>query len=290
MKKKPKRRYPISLSYPAILIYAVFFVIPIIYALVMSFTDWNINRITDAEFYGLKNYRALFSDSIFIKSIINTFLFAIMTTAGKLVIGLALALALKKSIMRNKVFRTLFYIPCVLSTVVVGLLFTSILSTEGLLNNFLKLLHIDPVYWLAHYPTAITWIILMEIWMWSGFCMFIFISGLQAIPQDYYEAASIDGTSQWKQFTHITLPLLVPSITVVMTLNISGGLRVFDMVYILTNGGPGFDTQVLNTYTYRAFGMGLLGQSCASAIILSLMVLVVTFTINKTIRKKEVEM
>lgn len=287
---KSKRRYPVWLSFPAIVIYAVFFVVPIGYAAVMSFTDWNMNRINDPVFYGMENYKALFADPVFLRSIVNTFLYAFTTTIGKLVLGLILALILVKPVTGNKVFRTLFYMPCVLSTVVVGLLFTSVLSTDGLLNNILKSMGFSVVDWLGKYPTAMMWIILMEIWMWSGFCMFIFISGLQAISRDYYESASIDGATAMQQFRHITLPLLVPSITVVVTLNISGGLKVFDMVYILTNGGPGFDTQVLNTYTYRAFGMGLLGQSCASAVILSVIVVAITFIINSTIRKKEVAM
>ena len=287
---KHKRKYPVWLSFPALLIYSVFFVVPIIYATVMSFSDWNMNRINEPAFYGLQNYIVLFTDPVFLRSIFNTFLYALATTIGKLVLGLALALILVKPVTGSKVFRTLFYMPCVLSTVVVGLLFTSVLSKDGLLNNILESVGLSPVNWLGQYPTAMLWIILMEIWMWSGFCMFIFISGLQAIPGDYYESASLDGATALQQFRHITLPLLVPSITVVMTLNISGGLKVFDMVYILTNGGPGFDTQVLNTYTYRAFGMGLLGQSCASAVILSIIVVAITFIINNTIRKKEVTM
>jgi len=259
-------------------------------AFVMSFTDWNINRMATPVFNGLHNFHALLGDDIFLHSLGNTFVYALFTTLGKTVAGLALALLLHKSRFGNNLFRTVFYMPCVLSVVVVGVLFNSILGMNGLLNNFLEGFGASPTDWLGGYGTAMTWIILMDMWMWGGFCMFIFISGLQAIPRDYYECADIEGASKARQFFSITLPLLVPSFTVVFTLNITGGLKVFDMVYILTNGGPGYATQVLNTYTYRAFGMGLLGQSSVSTLTLSVIVVAVAFVFNALLKKKEVSM
>ncbi|MGL4736448.1 MAG: carbohydrate ABC transporter permease [Cellulosilyticaceae bacterium] len=289
--KRSQSIYPIWLTLPAGVIYTVFFIIPIVSAFVLAFTDWNISRMYTPEFTGFKNFLVLMQDEVFIRSILNTLLFAGATTILKMMIGLGLALVLAKKIWGNNIFRTLFYVPCTLSTVVVGLLFTSILSKDGLFNNVLGVFGFEStIDWLGKYPTAMLWIILMEVWMWAGFCMFIFIAGLQAIPKDYYECADIEGASKWKTFTKVTLPLLVPSFTVVTTLNITGGLKVFDMVYILTNGGPGFETQVLNTYTYRAFGIGLLGEASASAIILSLIVVAITFIMNKLLKDREVEM
>ncbi|MGL4798318.1 MAG: carbohydrate ABC transporter permease [Cellulosilyticaceae bacterium] len=289
--KRTKSMYPMWLTMPAAAVYTLFFIVPIIAAFILAFTDWNISRMFEPEFTGMKNFFVLMQDEVFIRSIFNTLLFAFSTTILKVVIGLGLALILARKFWGNNVFRTLFYMPCTLSTVVVGLLFTSILSKEGLLNNILAIFGFESaIDWLGSYPTAMLWIILMEVWMWAGFCMFIFIAGLQAIPKDYYECANIEGASKWKTFTQVTLPLLVPSFTVVITLNITGGLKVFDMVYILTNGGPGFDTQVLNTYTYRSFGIGLLGEASASAIILSIIVVVITFIMNKILKDREVEM
>ena len=119
--------------------------------------------------------------------------------------------------------------------------------------------------------------------------MFLFISGLQSIPAELYESAQMDGASAWERFVKITLPMLAPSFTVVTTLNITGGLKVFDLVYALTGGGPGFDTQVLSTYAYRAFGLGLLGKSSASSMVLSVGDVAVTFAMNRFLRSKEVE-
>lgn len=143
--------------------------------------------------------------------------------------------------------------------------------------------------WLGKYGTAMFWIIFIEVWMWAGFNMFLFISGLQSIPAELYESAQMDGASAWERFVKITLPMLAPSFTVVTTLNITGGLKVFDLVYALTGGGPGFDTQVLSTYAYRAFGLGLLGKSSASSMVLSVGVVAVTFAMNRFLRSKEVE-
>jgi len=174
---------------------------------------------------------------------------------------------------------------------IVGLLFTGILKQDGLLNNGLNALGMSGFAkdWLGQYGSAMFWIIFIEVWMWAGFNMFLFISGLQSIPSELYESAEMDGASVWQRFKKITFPLLAPSFTVVITLNITGGLKVFDLVYALTGGGPGFDTQVLSTYTYRAFGLGLLGKSSASSVVLSLGVALVAFALNRFLRSKEIE-
>lgn len=279
------------LGIPAGLIYTVFFIVPIITAFFYSFTDWNMDRMGDAKFIGLRNIVNLFQDEVFLRSLWNTLLFAFSTTVLKTIVGLFLALLVVQKFKGNSIFRTLFYLPCVLSCMIVGLLFTGVLKKDGLINNFLIAIgHGDLARdWLGSYGTAIFWIIIIEVWMWAGFTMFLFISGLQSISREYYESAQIDGASSWHQFKKITLPLLAPSFTVVVTLNITGGLKVFDLVYSLTGGGPGFDTQVLSTYTYRAFGMGLLGKSSASALILSVFIVGVTFLLNKFLRSREVD-
>ncbi|HIT90938.1 MAG TPA: sugar ABC transporter permease [Candidatus Merdenecus merdavium] len=290
-KKLLSKVYPMWLGIPAGLVYTVFFIIPIITAFFYSFTNWNMDQMDSPTFTGLTNFINLFQDEIFLHSLWNTVLFAFSTTILKTVVGLLLALLIVQKFRGNSIFRTLFYLPCVLSCMIVGLLFTGILKQDGLLNKFFISIGQPNIArdWLGSYGTAMFWIIIIEVWMWAGFTMFLFISGLQSIPREYYESAQIDGASTWMQFKKITLPLLAPSFTVVVTFNITGGLKVFDLVYSLTGGGPGFDTQVLSTYTYRAFGMGLLGKSSASAMILSLFIVGVTFALNKFLRSKEVD-
>lgn len=289
--KRKKSEYPFWLCIPAGAIYTMFFILPIIAAFFFSFTDWNLDRMNTPKFIGMRNFANLVKDEIFLRSIWNTVIFAFFTTLFKTAAGLMLALLAVKKFWGNSFFRTLYYLPCVLSTMIVGLLFTAILKKEGMLNNLLSVVGLESLTrdWLGSYVPAMSWIIAVEIWMWAGFSMFIFISGLQAIPSDYYESAQLDGATAWQQFRRITLPLLAPSITVVTTLNVTGGLKVFDMVYALTNGGPGFDTQVLNTYTYRAFGLGLLGKSSASALMLSVIIVLVTFLLNRFLKSREVD-
>ena len=251
---RKKSLYPYWALIPALLIFTLFTVVPLLASLFFSFTDWNISRFYAPEFRGITNYITLLKDPVFLHSLMNTFIFAICTTILKTVGGLALALLLVRKIRANNVLRTIYYAPCVLSVTVVGVLFRAILSKTGLLNNALEALGAGGLTmdWLAHYGTAFGSVILIESWMWAGFNMFIFISALQAVPKDYYEYASIEGASPWVCFRKITLPLIAPSFTVVITLGISGGLKVFDIIYVVTNGGPGFDTQVLSTYVYRS--------------------------------------
>ena len=282
MTKKKKSIYPLWVLTPAILIYTLFSVVPIVISLVCSFTDWNMGRL----------YTPVFNDPVFLRSIGNTFLFALITTILKTGIGFLLALDIVKKIPGRGIMRTIYYAPCVISITVVGVLFKAILANKGLLNNVLQIIGLGGLAhdWLGSYGTAMGSVILVETWMWAGFNMFIFISGLQAIPEDYYESATLEGASAFEKLKNITLPLIVPSMTVVVTLSIAGGLKVFDIIYVITNGGPGFDTQVLATYTYQSFSLGFLGESSAGSIILAIIVVIISFTMNHYLTKREVEM
>lgn len=290
--KSQNRRYPLFFTIPALLFYTIFTIVPFIISFVMSFTNWDVSHMYSPNFSGLSNYSRVFVDSVFRRAFVNTLLFAGGTTILKLLFGLLLALALVKTTKINSVFRTVFYIPCVLSALVMGVLFTSILAKSGLLNNIFEVIGLSAFAkdWLGTYSTAMGAVIMIEGWMWSGFNAFIFIAGIQAIPADYYESASVEGASNWVKFRKITLPLLIPSFTVLTTLNITGGLKVFDIIQVLTKGGPGFDTQVLSTYVYKAFGMGFLGQSCAASVIISVVVIIISFLLNRFLTKREVEL
>ena len=292
MIRKKKSIYPLWVLIPALVIYTVFSVVPIFISLVCSFTNWNISRMYTPVFNGLANYAELLQDPVFLRSIGNTLLFALATTVLKTCVGFLLALALVKKMPARGLLRTIYYAPCVISITVVGVLFKSILANKGLLNNALNVIGLGGLAhdWLGSYATAIGSVILVETWMWAGFNMFIFISGLQAISSDYYESATLDGASAFDKFKNITLPLIVPSMTVVVTLSIAGGLKVFDIIYVITNGGPGFDTQVLATYTYQSFSLGFLGESAAGSVILTVIVVLISFTMNRYFTKREVEM
>lgn len=290
---KEKKFYPNYFTYPAIIIFAIFYCIPIIASFIMSFTNWNIKRISEPKFVGLKNFSRLFQDDYFLLALKNTVLFAVVTTLGIVILGLLLALLLNSAIKGKTFLRTCFYLPAVLSLIVVGIMFKAVFKLDGgILNQILTAVGLENLVkdWLGDGKTAMWAIIFVQIWKWSGFAMTIYLAGLQGISKDYYEAATIDGAGTWQKFKNITLPLLAPAFTVVITMNTIGGFKVFEQVYVMTNGGPGNATQVLNTYIYKEFSKGTLGRSSAASLLLFLMISVVAILVNRALTKREVEM
>lgn len=293
MKKKHSVQfYPAYFTWPALMVFGVFFAVPVVAGIVLSFTDWNINRLLTPKFNGIDNFLYLFQDEYFLLSIKNTLYFALFTCAGILLIGFFLALILVQKLYAKSFYRTLFYMPAVLSLIVVGIMFSSIFRMDGVLNQMLSFVGLQEWTrdWLGDPATAMPCIIFVQIWKWSGFSMAIFIAGMQSIGREYYEAATIDGANFWQQLHRITLPLLSSAFTVVITMNVIGALKVFEQVYVMTGGGPGYATQVLGTYIYRSFSKGLLGRSTAMGLVLFLVVACISLFINGMLKKKEVEM
>lgn len=279
------------MTVPALFMFGLFYEIPLISSFILGFTDWNISRIYEPSFNGLANFKYIFSDSYFVLAMKNTFKFAICTTSAIIVLGLLLALALNTAVFGKKFFRTLFYLPAVLSLIVVGIMFSSILKMNGgVLNNILIAIGMESktMDWLGNATTAFNAVIVMQIWKWSGFAMAIFLAGLQSIPRDYLEAARIDGANAFHRFRYITFPLLAPAFTIVVTTNTIGGFKVFEQVYVLTGGGPGNSTQVLATYIYKEFSKGTLGRSTAMGLVLFLLISMISLTLNKFLKGREI--
>ena len=293
--------YPYRLMVPALFIYTAFYMIPLVIGLVMSFTNWNVENLSfkgaflnmeGLHFKGLDNYLAIFRDRHFLLSLRNTVVFAVATTMIKLLAGLLLALALNRGLRTQKYLRTVYYIPSVLSYIVVGVLFSSILRTDGMLNRMLGIfLHKEIGHdWLGSTQTALGCIIAVEVWKWSGYVMTVFLAGLQGISREYYESAKIDGAGSFQAFWFITLPLLIPSFTVNVTMCVIGGFKVFDQVFVMTNGGPGFATQVLNTMIYQAFSEGRLAKSAAMGIVLFVFISLISVSLSGILHRKEENM
>lgn len=288
-----KKFYPNYFTFPALFLFLLFFGCPVFAGFLLSFTDWNINRLFRPRFNGIKNFIYLFQDEYFRLALFNTCKFAVVTTFFIIVIGLLLALALDHFVFGKGFFRTLFYLPAVLSLIVVGIVFTSVLKMNGgVLNQILAVLGMESAAqdWLGNPDTALNCVMFVQIWKWSGFAMAIYLAGLQGIAKDYYEAARIDGATRWQQFRKITFPLLAPAFTVVVTMNTIGGFKVFEQVYVMTGGGPGNATQVLSTYIYREFSKGTLGRSTAMGLVLFLMISVVAVLVNTLLSRREVEL
>lgn len=295
-KKKTKtidNLYPKYFTYPAVILFLIFYAVPVIAAFIMSFTDWNIMRLFEPKFIGIKNFLYLMKDDYFSIALKNTVKFGLVTTIFIVVIGLVLALALNSKIFGKSLFRTLFYLPSVLSLIVIGIIFTAVFKMDGgVLNNLLNSIGLGFLTkdWLGTGDTALNSIIFVQIWGWSGYAMTIYLAGISGISKDYYEAATIDGANKFQQLKNITLPLLAPAFTIVVTINVIGGFKVFEQVYVMTGGGPGFSTQVLSTYVYREFSKGNLGRSTAMGLVLFILISIISLTINKILKKREVDM
>ncbi|KAA1189287.1 sugar ABC transporter permease [Paenibacillus sp. B2(2019)] len=286
-----KTLYPRRMVFPAFILYTILFMIPTVMGIYYAFTNWNI--YSDAiHFNGLDNFKVLFIDQSFkyVRPITNTVVFAFFTSVLEAVIGLSLAIMLNRKIFARNTLRSIFFMPQAISTIVIGIIFTTILHPTGLLNNFLDLIGLDFLQqkWLTNTATAMPSVIAVEVWRYFGLNMVIFLAGLQGIDQSYYEAARIDGANSWNLFVKITIPFIMPAVTINTVLNIVHGFRAFDIVYALTNGGPGNATEVIATMVYREYSAGNYGLSNAMNLILLIMTTVISVLVNRATSKREV--
>ena len=279
--------YPRYFTYGALVLYITIFIIPAVAGLGLAFTDWN-RYSSDINFVGLENFEILISSSgtdNYLSYIQNTLVFALGTIILKTIFGLLLALLLHNGVkLFSSIYRVLVFLPAILPMVVIGILFKSILHPRtGIVNEFLRTIGLDSLTqaWLVDPDIAMPTIIGVDTWKGVGYIMVILLAGLQAIPDEYYEAAEIDGANALSKLMHITIPLLMPAITVTTVLNILHALKVFDIVYVLTNGGPGHTTEVVYTSIFREFSRGRFGVGTAiSSIMFVVMVFIGYFVIR----------
>jgi raffinose/stachyose/melibiose transport system permease protein len=289
---KLRSQYPFYFVLVALILYIVFFILPGISGIAYAFTDWS-SYSSEVNFVGLTNFNRIFSPGEhYVSYIWNTVLFTAITSILKLVLGLALALLLNEGIKRFvHVYRTLIYLPAVLPTLVVALIFKSILNpATGLLNTFLTGVGAESLTkpWLVDPRIALYSVIGVDTWKGIGYIMVILLAGLQTIPREYYEAAEVDGANAWTRLRHVTVPLLMPAIAVVTVLNIFYGLRVFDIIYALTNGGPGYATEVISTAIFKAFSQGQYGLGTAISSILFVVLVITGFFVIRLLERKPV--
>ena len=262
---------------PNFLGFFVFMAIPIILGFIISLT--NYNGFNKFDFVGLKNYINMFTDEYFIVSLWNNIKYTLITVPLTVVVSLALAVAVNTGIKGSKLFRTLYFLPHITSMVAVGIVWSLIFNpSTGPINQVLRALGIENVpQWLSSSALALPTIMMISVWKQAGYYMIIFVAGLQAIPRQLYEAASIDGAGKVRQFFKITLPMLSPTMFMVIILNIINSFQVFDLVNLMTQGGPGRSTNVL---VYRIYQEGFrnlnFGYASAMAYFLFMIVLVIT--------------
>ena len=263
---------------PGFILFAVLILLPIFQAVQMSFFDWKIIPGAVSQFLGLDNYARAFQDPHFWLSLTNSGIYMLFTVPPQIVLGLFIAVLLKRRSPTQPVFRVLFYLPVVTSWVVVSLLFKFLFADGGLVNftlhDFLHLMSSD-VSWLSGRWTALVAICALGVWKGVGWAMMIFLAALQGVPQALEEAATMDGAGRWQRFRVVTLPAIWPSVVFVTVMLVIGGFNVFTSVLLMTGGGPGGQTDVVLTYMYdQAFANLDFGYGSALAVILAVIVFV----------------
>ncbi|NOU88342.1 ABC transporter permease subunit [Paenibacillus sp. LMG 31460] len=288
-----KKIYPMYFLIVPIGIYTLLYFIPSLFSFYYSLTDWN-TFTDDVKFVGLDNFKQMITEGrVFVKYLENTAGFALFTTLLKNVLGLLLALLLHEGLKSKNVLRTLFYLPVTISPLIIGLIFSSVFdANHGIINSVLTAIGLESWThgWLVDIKFALASVITVETWKFVGFNMIIYLAGLQTIDKSYYEAASMDGANAWSRFWNVTLPLILPALTINLVLNLINGFKVFDLIFVLTKGGPGNATEVLNTAVFREFSAGRYGLATAYGVLVFLLTTVVALSALSILsRKSEVE-
>lgn len=285
-----KKIYPWYFGAGALVLYSALFVLPSLVGIGYAFTNWS-SYSDEVDFVGFANFARVFSpDRDYLDYIWNTLWFTAATTIFKTVLALAFAVLLSKGVKALNVHRAILYMPAILSVLIVGMVFSSILDpANGLLNETLRDVGLGSLAqkWLTDAQLAMWSVIAVDVWRGVGYVMVILLVGILSISPTYYEAAQIDGANGWQQFRRITLPLLRPTLAVAIVLNVLYGLKVFDIVYVLTNGGPGHRTEVLYTAVFSEFSNGRYAVGTAlSSVMLAVMVIAGVFMIRVLTRNE----
>ena len=265
---------------PSLLGFLVFYWLPILAGLLLGFFEWDL--LSDPEWAGTANFQRLFTDTGLRQALLNTLYFTIVTVPVGMVMALIIALALNQRMRGTKWYRTAYFMPVVATVVASALVWKwMFLPVYGLINNILAFLHLPQPLWLSSPEWAMPAIIIFSIWLRLGYNIVLFLAGLQAIPRDLYEAASVDGANTWAQFRHVTLPLLSPTTFLILILSLISSFQVFDQVLVMTGqsqpGGPrgAAITMVFYIYT-NAFRLSRMGYASAVAMVLFLIIFVIT--------------
>lgn len=286
------RQYTVLFVMPAFLVFSLFFILPNLSGLVMAFTNWSSFFPLEPKFNGLQNFKDLFASPVFDIAVRNTLIFTVATTVFKITAGFALALILNNGVKLKNMYRTIIFSPFVFNPLVIAYVFSALYQPSfGPINTFLRFVGLDFMAqnWLTDTKYAMWAICAMDIWVSIGAIVVIFLTGLQSVPHEFYEAATVDGAGGIRKFRHITLPLTVYSLCINTILCLIGGAKVFGQVYGLTNGGPADATQVYGTFIFKSFSSGLFGYSAAAGLLFTVVISLVSFLTLSLFRRLEVD-
>jgi len=286
--KEDKRFIPFII--PALFFYIIFLVYPVLSSFYYSLTNWS-GISNHYRFLGIKNFVDMITDRSFVISIKNTLIFVVMDVVLMNIFGLGMALLLNMKMKTKNLLRTTFFLPVVIAPIVISFIWTYVYNYDiGILNVLLTKMGLQKIDWIGNPKIAIYFVILTGIWQWYSYRMIIYLTGLHTIPEELYEASLIDGAGGYNRFWYITLPMLMPAFTINIILCTIGALKQFDIVFVMTGGGPGYSTEVITTKIYReAFTNSQMGYAMAIGVVLFFAVLAVTIAQYKFFSKREIE-
>ncbi|KQZ85162.1 sugar ABC transporter permease [Microbacterium sp. Root166] len=272
---------------PNLILLALFLFFPILWAIQLSFQE--TRGFGDPEWVGLANYTRMMTDPVFWLSMGNTIVFTIVTVPVVMAAGLGLAVLVNSVLPARGIWRTIIVLPMVISGVASGMIAVALFyESNGLINKVLAAMNLEPISWQSDGTAAMISVMIVAVWLRVGFNMIIYLAGLQGISPELYEAARIDGASRWQQFRSVTIPLVGPSSFFLLIMNVIASFQVFDLIFVMTGGGPGNATSVLVTYAYRnGFQIREPGYGAAIGIVILLITLVFTFIQWKTSRTRD---
>ncbi|WP_123702602.1 MULTISPECIES: carbohydrate ABC transporter permease [unclassified Curtobacterium] len=280
--------YPAWFFIPAIALYVVFFAVPTFAGFYFSLTRWTL---FDQTFIGFDNFVRFFQDPQLVSGFVHTFEYGFVTSAAKVVLGLALALLLTSPVLGRGYLRAVVFFPVLVSTIGIGITFKALMDPfHGIINGVLGSVGLPTPGWLTDPALALWSVAAVDIWKGVGIATLIFIAGIVAIPQEYFEAARVDGASAWTIFRNITLPLSRPAMGTVIILSLIGGLRSFDLIWAMTGGGPGFTSDVIASVIYKQYQAGFYGLSTAGNVVLFVVVTAIMVPVSWLLNRKEPEL
>ena len=287
-----KRKKRLNWFYvPAVILMLAFIAYPLFNAVYLSFFNWNGYSV-NKEFIGVQNYVSMFEDKVFLSSLRNTLIYGFGCTIFQQVIGLTLALFLNTKFKGRGIIRTVIYMPAMVSGLVMGyIMYFFFQYNGGVINDIMGFLGLSGYDWLGNGSSAIAVIVFINTWQFVGVSMVIYLAGIQGVSQSYIEAATVDGANAWERFRFIILPLLIPALSSSVIYNLIGGLKLYDVIIALTDGGPAKKTHSLATYiANRYFDAERAGYAAAIGVFSFVMIMIISMIVNGFFRRKEVEM
>lgn len=284
---RKKSPYPYWFYLPAAAIYALLFLLPTFASFFFSLTRWNMFTAT---FVGLENFFQFFREPALLNGLKNTIIYAVMTSGLKVGFGMVFGVLLTSKIIARGFLRSVLFFPVLLSSIGVGIVFSVFMDPQkGIINQALSIIGIQGPSWLADPAWAIYSVGFVDVWKGVGLATVIYIAGIVSIPQEYFEAAKMDGASPWKAFWNITVPLARPATTTVIILSLIGGLRSFDLIWAMTKGGPGFASDVIASVIYKQYQAGFYGLATAGNVVLFIIITAIVLPLSIFLNRKEVE-